>query len=101
MPCHSSSACKASDAVLGEGASKLTTIAGGCPRHSGLEFRDGSFDVVTSTLGVMFVGRPEDAARELVIAIGPAGSCLRPLRRLLAQLFLRLLQAASIECAGA
>jgi SAM-dependent methyltransferase len=30
-----------------------------------LEFPDGSFDVVTSTFGVMFVTRPEDAAREL------------------------------------
>jgi SAM-dependent methyltransferase len=30
-----------------------------------LEFADGSFDVVTSTFGVMFVARPEDAAREL------------------------------------
>ena len=30
-----------------------------------LEFGDGSFDVVTSTFGVMFVARPEDAAREL------------------------------------
>jgi SAM-dependent methyltransferase len=30
-----------------------------------LEFVDASFDVVTSTFGVMFVARPEDAAREL------------------------------------
>jgi len=30
-----------------------------------LDFPDGSFDVVTSTFGVMFVARPEDAAREL------------------------------------
>lgn len=30
-----------------------------------LEFPDSSFDVVTSTFGVMFVARPEDAAREL------------------------------------
>ena len=30
-----------------------------------LDFADGSFDVVTSTFGVMFVARPEDAAREL------------------------------------
>src|SRR5262245_38751120 len=30
-----------------------------------LEFLDRSFDVVTSTFGVMFVARPEDAAREL------------------------------------
>ena len=30
-----------------------------------LEFADGSFDVVTSTFGVMFVANPEDAAREL------------------------------------
>lgn len=30
-----------------------------------LAFRDGAFDVVTSTFGVMFVARPEDAAREL------------------------------------
>jgi SAM-dependent methyltransferase len=30
-----------------------------------LEFTDGSFDVVTSTFGVMFVTRPEDAAREV------------------------------------
>jgi SAM-dependent methyltransferase len=28
-----------------------------------LEFPDGSFDVVTSTFGVMFVTRPEDAVR--------------------------------------
>ena len=30
-----------------------------------LEFADGSFDVVTSTFGVMFVANPEDAARGL------------------------------------
>lgn len=30
-----------------------------------LAFPDGAFDVVTSTFGVMFVARPEDAAREL------------------------------------
>src|SRR6478752_6687327 len=30
-----------------------------------LEFPDGSFDVVTSKFGVMFVTRPEDAAREV------------------------------------
>ena len=30
-----------------------------------LVFADDSFDVVTSTFGVMFVARPEDAAREL------------------------------------
>src|SRR5215813_2213655 len=30
-----------------------------------LDFADGSFDVVTSTFGVMFVARPEDAAREI------------------------------------
>jgi SAM-dependent methyltransferase len=30
-----------------------------------LPFPDASFDVVTSTFGVMFVARPEDAAREL------------------------------------
>ena len=30
-----------------------------------LAFPVGSFDVVTSTFGVMFVARPEDAAREL------------------------------------
>jgi SAM-dependent methyltransferase len=30
-----------------------------------LEFADASFDVVTSTFGVMFVARPKDAAREL------------------------------------
>ena len=30
-----------------------------------LDFADSSFDVVTSTFGVMFVARPEDAAREL------------------------------------
>ena len=30
-----------------------------------LEFHDGSFDIVTSTFGVMFVTRPEDAAREV------------------------------------
>jgi SAM-dependent methyltransferase len=30
-----------------------------------LEFGDATFDVVTSTFGVMFVARPEDAAREL------------------------------------
>ena len=30
-----------------------------------LAFPDGQFDVVTSTFGVMFVARPEDAAREL------------------------------------
>ena len=31
----------------------------------GLDFPDGSFDIVTSTFGVMFVARPEDAAGEL------------------------------------
>jgi ubiquinone/menaquinone biosynthesis C-methylase UbiE len=30
-----------------------------------LEFPDSRFEVVTSTFGVMFVARPEDAAREL------------------------------------
>jgi ubiquinone/menaquinone biosynthesis C-methylase UbiE len=30
-----------------------------------LDFQDGSFDVVTSTFGVMFVARPEAAASEL------------------------------------
>ena len=30
-----------------------------------LDFPDSGFDVVTSTFGVMFVARPEDAAREL------------------------------------
>jgi len=30
-----------------------------------LDFPDSSFDVVTSTFGVMFVARPDDAAREL------------------------------------
>ncbi len=30
-----------------------------------LAFADGAFDVLTSTFGVMFVARPEDAAREL------------------------------------
>jgi SAM-dependent methyltransferase len=31
----------------------------------GLEFEDRSFDGVTSTFGIMFAARPEDAAREL------------------------------------
>ena len=30
-----------------------------------VDFPDSGFDVVTSTFGVMFVARPEDAAREL------------------------------------
>jgi ubiquinone/menaquinone biosynthesis C-methylase UbiE len=30
-----------------------------------LPFPEASFDVVTSTFGVMFVARPDDAAREL------------------------------------
>ena len=30
-----------------------------------LPFPDASYDIVTSTFGVMFVARPEDAAREL------------------------------------
>jgi SAM-dependent methyltransferase len=46
-----------------------------------LEFPDGSFDVVTSTFGVMFVARPEDAARELARVCrkgGRLGICTWP-----------------------
>ena len=46
-----------------------------------LPFPDGSFDVVTSTFGVMFVARPEDAARELARVCrkgGRLGICTWP-----------------------
>jgi SAM-dependent methyltransferase len=46
-----------------------------------LAFPDGSFDVVTSTFGVMFVARPEDAARELARVCrkgGRLGICTWP-----------------------
>ena len=46
-----------------------------------LEFPDASFDVVTSTFGVMFVARPEDAARELARVCrkgGRLGICTWP-----------------------
>ena len=46
-----------------------------------LAFPDSSFDVVTSTFGVMFVGRPEDAARELARVCrkgGRLGLCTWP-----------------------
>jgi SAM-dependent methyltransferase len=46
-----------------------------------LAFSDGSFDVVTSTFGVMFVARPEDAARELARVCrkgGRLGICTWP-----------------------
>lgn len=44
-------------------------------------FSDGAFDVVTSTFGVMFVARPEDAARELARVCkkgGRLGICTWP-----------------------
>jgi SAM-dependent methyltransferase len=47
-----------------------------------LDFPDGTFDVVTSTFGVMFVARPEDAARELARVCkrgGRLGLCTWPL----------------------
>jgi SAM-dependent methyltransferase len=46
-----------------------------------LPFPDASFDVVTSTFGVMFVARPEDAARELARVCrkgGRLGLCTWP-----------------------
>jgi ubiquinone/menaquinone biosynthesis C-methylase UbiE len=46
-----------------------------------LDFPDGRFDVVTSTFGVMFVARPEDAARELARVCkrgGRLGICTWP-----------------------
>jgi len=46
-----------------------------------LDFPDGTFDVVTSTYGVMFVARPEDAARELARVCkkgGRLGICTWP-----------------------
>jgi SAM-dependent methyltransferase len=46
-----------------------------------LDFADGAFDVVTSTFGVMFVGRPEDAAREIARVCrkgGRVGLCTWP-----------------------
>ena len=50
---------------------------------AGWDFRKGhgSFDVVTSTFGVMFVARPEDAARELARVCkkgGRLGICTWP-----------------------
>lgn len=38
-----------------------------------LPFPDGAFDAVVSTVGVMFVSRPEDAARELARVVRPGG----------------------------
>lgn len=38
-----------------------------------LPFDDASFDAVVSTVGVMFVSRPEDAARELARVVKPGG----------------------------
>lgn len=38
-----------------------------------LPFDDGAFDAVVSTVGVMFVSRPDDAARELARVVKPGG----------------------------
>lgn len=66
-------------------ASELIDAAGGLAAEAGLEiafdtadaerlpFADASFDVVMSTFGVMFVQRPEAAARELARVCRPGG----------------------------